>query len=120
MRFSCSCVLPAFHYIAWPRSLKLDIHHVAKQRQTLAPPPYRPWARCKEQIEFGEIARISNAKSRPVVRDTENETICAYCTSVEDADGGPWRIEPNLLPSIDLESGKAYRSRPLIVRTKDY
>src|SRR5690242_8106710 len=97
-----SCVLLAFQNVAWPRSLKLDLHHVAKQRQALASPPYRSWARRKQQIKFGENARISNAKSRPAVPDTENETICASCTSIQGADSGPWRIEPNPLPSIDL------------------
>lgn len=115
-----SCVLPAFHHVAWRRSHKLDIHHVAAYRRALASPPYWPWARRKEQIKFGENARVSNAKSRPAVPDTENNTICAYCPSIEGADNGPWRIEPNPLPSIVLKSRKAYRSRSLIVRTKDY
>ncbi len=119
MRFECSCILSAFHHVAGRLSLKLDIDHVAKHRHALASPPYRPWARRKEQIKFGENARISNAKSRSAVPNAEDKTICACCSSVEGADSGSWRIEPNPLPSIVLKSRKAYRSRSLTVRTKD-
>jgi hypothetical protein len=117
--FECSCVLPAFQDVARRPSLKLHIHHVSVYRQALATPTYRPWTRRKEQIKFSEDARISNAKFRPAVPDTENNTISAYCPSLEGADNGSRRIEPNRLPPVLLKSGKSYRSRSVIIRTNE-
>lgn len=99
--------------------LKLDVHHVALHQPALAVPSDSSWARSKKQIEFSESARVTNAKSRAALPDAQNQAIRPCCISLDGAQTGPRRIEPDPLRSVDSESWEACGPQFIIGGMKD-